>query len=453
MITSPLRPSGNHPTSPGSRKPHAFWSNQSVWGISALLFGSVGLDWLYLGHIRPMALVYRLLVLASLLIMRELHARPSTRVGRGVQYVSLVVSSGCIIGLVHEMGGLDSPFVLVLPIMPLSIALLFGQNRRATFVSGVMGSLGTWVLVLLSHRPFIEGATWLMIMVGVGALADVLCRQALYVHQAEQQVRIERSRREALEALALSEHRRAQSEKLAIVGRLASGVAHEINNPLAYVGSNVDFVREELLASVEVDREALAEVLSETRVGVQHIQQIVSDLKGFSRMDTHESVECCLADVVADAMKLASLKLKHVAWLRVDVPATLPPVIAVRQRLVQVVLNLLVNAADVLDAHGVQGAEVRVTGRAEDACVVLLVEDNGPGFAPHVLPRLFEAFFTTKGPDKGTGLGLNLSRELVVQFGGTLTASNRAEGGARLRISLPIPSELLSARAHVLGTA
>jgi len=453
MITSPLRPSGNHPPPSGSPKSHAFWNNQSVWGISAILFGSVGLDWFYLGHVSPWALVYRVLVLGCLLAMRELQAHPPSPVGRGGRYASLVVSSVCLVGLVYEMGGLDSPFVMVLPVMPLSIALLFGQDRRATFVSSVLGILGTWVLVLLSDRLFVEGFTWLMIMVGVGVLADVLCRQALSMHQAEQQVRVERSRREALEALALSEHRRTQSEKLAIVGRLASGVAHEINNPLAYVGSNVDFVREELLTSLEVDREALAEVLCETRVGVQHIQQIVSDLKGFSRMDIHETSECSLADVVADAMKLASLKLKHVAWLRVDVPVELPHVVAVRQRLVQVVLNLLVNAADVLDAPGVRGGEVRVTGRAEGECVVLLVEDNGPGFAPQVLPRLFEAFFTTKGPDKGTGLGLNLSRELVAQFGGTLTASNRAEGGARLRITLPIPAELLSARSHGLGTA
>jgi signal transduction histidine kinase len=75
---------------------------------------------------------------------------------------------------------------------------------------------------------------------------------------------------------------------------------------------------------------------------------------------------------------------------------------------------------------------------------VLLIEDNGPGFAPHVLPRLFEAFFTTKSPDKGTGLGLTLSRELVEQFGGTLSASNRPEGGARLRIELPVRPARLS---------
>jgi signal transduction histidine kinase len=70
--------------------------------------------------------------------------------------------------------------------------------------------------------------------------------------------------------------------------------------------------------------------------------------------------------------------------------------------------------------------------------VTLLVEDNGPGFPPEVLPRLFDAFFTTKGPEKGTGLGLTISRELVERFGGTLRAENRPEGGARMRLELPV---------------
>jgi C4-dicarboxylate-specific signal transduction histidine kinase len=285
----------------------------------------------------------------------------------------------------------------------------------------------------------LQAFIWLSVVTGIALLAAYFSHLTFQAQQVEQQARIERARRESLEALAFSEHRRAQSEKLAIVGRLASGVAHEINNPLAYVGSNVNFVHTELLEARELNREELAEVLTETRVGIQHIRQIVSDLRGFARMDdAHEPTACSLADVVADSMKLASLRLKHVSFLQIDVPVDLPEIFAVRQRLVQVVLNLLINAGDVLEAHPVPDSEVRLIGRAEQERVVLLVEDNGPGFAPQVLPRLFEAFFTTKSPDKGTGLGLTLSRELVEQFGGTLSASNRPEGGARLRIELPI---------------
>jgi C4-dicarboxylate-specific signal transduction histidine kinase len=122
----------------------------------------------------------------------------------------------------------------------------------------------------------------------------------------------------------------------------------------------------------------------------------------------------------------------------VRIPAELPEVFATRRRLAQVLLNLLVNAGDALEEARVQGGEVRVTGVVQGDKVTLLVEDNGPGFPPEVLPRLFESFFTTKGPEKGTGLGLSLSREMVERFGGRLTAENRPEGGARLRLELPV---------------
>ncbi len=228
------------------------------------------------------------------------------------------------------------------------------------------------------------------------------------------------------------------------MGRLAASVIHEINNPLAFVRSNLDFLRTEVLEQdlPEGARTELTEVFEETRTGVERIRQIVSDLKGFSRMDVEEPSECMLADVVSDAARLAAVRLKHVARLEVEVPADLPEVFATRRRLAQVLLNLLVNAGDALEEARVQGGEVRVRGVAEEGRVVLLVEDNGPGFPPEALPRLFEAFFTTKAVDKGTGLGLSISRELVERFGGTLRAENRPEGGARLRLELPrhVPS-------------
>jgi signal transduction histidine kinase len=352
--------------------------------------------------------------------------------------VNVFVSSVCILGLARGQGGIGTAYFTMVPVLPLAVSLIHRRRLRAALVSGAVSTVGTVLLAWRAGLAPLQAFTWVSVVMGITVLAAYFSHQAVEAQETEQQARLERARRESLEALALSEHRRAQSEKLAIVGRLAAGVAHEINNPIAYVGSNVDFVRNELTAPREVDREELAEVLAETRVGIQHIRQVVSDLRGFARMDANEPTPCSLADVVADAMKLASLRLKHVALRRVDVPAELPEIFVVRQRLVQVVLNLLVNAGDVLETHRVEGGEVRVTGRCEQERVVLLVEDNGPGFAPHVLPRLFEAFFTTKGLDKGTGLGLTLSRELVEQFGGTLTASNRPEGGARLRIELPV---------------
>ncbi|MGZ3459634.1 MAG: sensor histidine kinase, partial [Archangium sp.] len=305
-------------------------------------------------------------------------------------------------------------------------------------ISGALCGAGAAGLLWREGRPLSQVLLWAGVVVTVTLIGAYGASQFRKAQRARSEGRLERARREALETLAISEHRRAHSEKLATIGQLAASVMHEINNPVAFIGANLDFLEQEVLGGPRVSREELAEVFRETRAGVERVRQIISDLRGFSRMDAEEPTECALADVVSDAARIARLRLQHVARLEVDVPADLPPVLAVRRRLAQVLLNLLVNAGDALEARGREGSEVRIIGRQEGSRVVLRVEDNGPGFPPHVLPRLFEAFFTTKGPEKGTGLGLALSREMVEQFGGTLVAGNREEGGARLRLELPV---------------
>ena len=413
------------------------WSDRAGWVLAALILGFAGADALYLGHFSVWTLGCRLVWALSLVASSVLIRRSPPFRARLLSDLNAAIWSVCILGICLETGGLGSPYFLLVPVLPVAIAFMYRNSQRASLMSGGVGCVGTVGFVWWAEYGLIQALTWVSIVVAITLYARFFAERFHQVQQSEERARLERARLESLEALALSEHRRTQSEKLAIVGRLASGVAHEINNPLAYVGSNVDFVRDELRSAEAPSREELLEVLEETRSGLQHIRRIVADLKGFARMDAEEPTECALADVVADAVKLASLRLKHVAWLRVDVPVALPEIFVVRQRLVQVVINLLVNAGDALEAHQVENGEVRVTGQSDGSQVVLLVEDNGPGFAPHVLPRLFEAFFTTKGPDKGTGLGLNLSRELVEQFGGVLSADNRPEGGARLRLEFP----------------
>jgi C4-dicarboxylate-specific signal transduction histidine kinase len=295
-------------------------------------------------------------------------------------------------------------------------------------------------LLLLAGAPASQWLLWVGVTLTITLMGAYGANQFRKAQHSESEARLERARREALEALAISERRRAQSEKLATIGQLAASVMHEINNPVAFIRSNLEFLEQGMRSATPSSREELAEIVAETRTGVERVRQIVADLQGFSRMDAEVPTECSLVDVVNDAARIASLRLKHVARLELEVPASLPPVLAVRRRLAQVLLNLLVNAGDALEEHGRPGSTVRVTGRREGGRVVLLVEDNGPGFPPEVRARLFEAFFTTKGPEKGTGLGLALSRELVEQSGGSLVAENRPEGGARLRLELPCGS-------------
>jgi C4-dicarboxylate-specific signal transduction histidine kinase len=385
-------------------------------------------------------LLTRLAWATEMLLYAWLRRRLEGRRATAVLLINSVLVSVFFLLLVSFTGGAESPYMNLVPTMPLLMALMQPQDTRPAILSGITSALGAMALQLLMHNHLGHAVAW-GLMVGAATFFGVYgSTQFRKAQAAEDEARLERTRRESLEKAAVAERHRAQTEKLATVGRLAASVMHEINNPLAFVRSNVDFLRTEVLEQPlpEETRAELAEVFEETRTGVERIRQIVSDLKGFSRMDVEEPSECSLADVVSDAARLAAMRLKHVARLKVEVPADLPEVFATRRRLAQVLLNLMVNAGDALEEAKVQEGEVRVTGMAEEGRVVLLVEDNGPGFPPEVLNRLFEAFFTTKAVDKGTGLGLSISRELVERFGGTLRAENRPEGGARLRLELPL---------------
>lgn len=347
-----------------------------------------------------------------------------------------VWGAGSYLLLVFLTGALESPYVYLVFTLPLVVAFSFPEERSMTAVCGVVCFVGTGWQVWVTGTSFSQGAGWLSLIALSTFLGEYGSSRFRKELEVRNEVKVERTRREAAEKFARAVRHQTQSEKLATVGRLAANVMHEINNPLAFVRSNLHFLQKELLAlplPSEV-RGEFEEVLTETRTGLDRIQQIVADLRGFSRMDVEDPSPCLLADVVDNAVRLAGVRLKHVAHVKVEVPQELPAVFAVSRRLVQVLLNLLVNAGDAIEESGREGGTILVRGWVQDAHVVLTVEDDGHGFPPEVLPRLFETFFTTKGPEKGTGLGLVISRELLAQFGATLSAENRAEGGARLRI-------------------
>jgi signal transduction histidine kinase len=395
------------------------------------------LEFLFLSRFSPEALGVRVAWALQLGVFAFWLTRVSEPGRRLLILGNCALGTAFYLALVVLTGAMGSPYVNLVPTLPLLVAFIYPEEAGAAIVSGIVCMLGSGVLVM--NEPADRIFAWEAV-VGTatffGTYGASRFRKALEAHH---EVRVERARREALEKLAVAERHRAQSEKLATVGRLAASVMHEINNPLAFVRANLEFIQGRLRAQslASGDRAEFEEVLSETHTGLLRIQQIVTDLKGFSRMDVEEPSPCVLADVVADAVRLAEVRLKHVARVEAAVPRTLPEVFATPQRLTQVILNLLVNAGDALEDKRVAQAEIRIQGEVRDSRVVLMVEDNGPGFPPEVLPRLFEAFFTTKGPEKGTGLGLAISRELLERFGGTLLAENRPEGGARLRIELP----------------
>ena len=154
------------------------------------------------------------------------------------------------------------------------------------------------------------------------------------------------------------------------------------------------------------------------------------------------------AVAIEEARRMASVRLRSLGEVVVDVTPGLPEVRLGQRYLVQVLVNLLLSAADAVEeAVPARRALIGVRARRVEGGVRLEVEDNGAGIAPEVLPRLFEPFFPTRPPGKGTGLGLALCHDYVARTGGTLTAENRPEGGARFVLTLKEALEVTSAAA------
>lgn len=251
------------------------------------------------------------------------------------------------------------------------------------------------------------------------------------------------------------EVRRLQAEKLASIGLLAAGVAHEINNPAAFVLANLDsllgmlrglddLVRRDLSAGPpsvavrtrvqEIAFEATA-VVQESKEGMARIHRIVRDLGSFSHEDDQGSVTDINA-VADSALGVLRNEIKHRALMERDLRAT-RVVVANPARLGQVLLNLAMNAVHALKGRDQRSNRLIVRSFDEGENVVFEVEDNGSGIAPDVLPKIFDSFFTTKPAGVGTGLGLPISQRIVRSFGGEIQVRTRVGEGTVFRVTLP----------------
>jgi len=274
------------------------------------------------------------------------------------------------------------------------------------------------------------------------------------------------------EALSSEQHRMLQADKLATVGQLAAGMAHEINNPICYVQSNMgafrdylnklfgllelsdDLLRdtrmsaEERAHAMEARKQAvdfamivedLPALLEESREGVDRIRKIVQNLRDFSRSDTTEAFQ--LFDVhraLTTALDLVrSLSGKHLSFATHF--ESLPLIECNPTELSQVFMNILVNATQAVGT----GGRIEITTRKPDGnCVQVDISDNGCGMDEHVLGHIFEPFFTTKGVGSGTGLGLSITFGIVKKHGGDIAVRSSVAKGSLFQITLPVKQPL-----------
>lgn len=269
---------------------------------------------------------------------------------------------------------------------------------------------------------------------------------------------------QAAERIEERQQKILQSEKLAGIGHLAAGVAHEINNPVGYIYSNLNALRDYVSdvvtlidgldairamagenrqvadyvdglkrrADLDFLKDDLVNVVSESLDGVERVKQIVKSLKDFSHIDDNEFTRYDVIDGIEATLKVANNEIKYKADISRDYgPAEV--IECLPSQINQVILNLLVNAAQAMSERGT----ITLRTGGDTTGVWFEVEDTGCGIEEPALKRLFEPFYTTKPVGQGTGLGLSLSYSIVRKHGGDITVRSRPGQGTCFRVRLP----------------
>ena len=268
-----------------------------------------------------------------------------------------------------------------------------------------------------------------------------------------------------LQELKTTQSQLLQSEKMASIGQLAAGVAHEINNPVGFVNSNLgtlktylgelmelidkysdaekelpegSFLAKEIASyreKLDLDylRQDISDLLHESLDGIDRVKKIVQDLKDFSHVDNKERQWSDLHHGLDSTLNVVWNELKYKAEVKKDY-GEIPQVNCVASQLNQVFMNLLVNAGQAIETRG----EITICTRHRDDMVEISIADTGSGIPEDKIDHIFEPFFTTKPVGKGTGLGLSLSYGVVQKHGGTLEVESEAGRGTRFILTIPV---------------
>jgi signal transduction histidine kinase len=228
----------------------------------------------------------------------------------------------------------------------------------------------------------------------------------------------------------------AHAEKLTALGTLVAGIGHEINNPLAAMLLSIHAARRYVLPG----RDA-TQFFDDIGAAADSIASIVRDLRVFARTDQEEPPELVsVEELVNHALRLVGRELFHHALLERDYEPELPSLVVPRNRVTQVIINLLINAAHAIRDVERPNHRVRISARADEEFVAIAITDTGPGIAADSLGRIFDPFYTTKRQEQGTGLGLAISRSILRRLGGDLSVESVYGDGATFLCFLPIPT-------------
>ena len=295
---------------------------------------------------------------------------------------------------------------------------------------------GQWLLIIKSKiedslGPFYENRNLNFIIISI---TSILALSFAYMASLYMVSKIRKTDRER----ANIDHQMVQVEKMATIGRLAAGIAHEINNPLQMITTQSGWI-EELLPEEDPNciknLEEYTEAIKKIRYHVRRAGNVTHRLLGFSRKISAEKECVNINEIIEETVSFVENEAKNNnIVINRNLNKALPKTMTDGPHLQQVFLNLFNNALDAVEQNG----SIDITTRVDKKIIFVEIADSGPGIDPKIMNQIFDPFFTTKDPGKGTGLGMSICYDIMKKLGGAIRVKNRKEGGAIFTLAIPI---------------
>jgi two-component system sensor histidine kinase PhcS len=360
--------------------------------------------------------------------------------------VLLFLPSATIAWMVYATEGSASPYYAGLTLVLMVLAVVLDWPLWQSIVSVLLVLLlyvaACWFSPATFDRRIFDDSMFFLVSSGIAIIAGTYYHSGVRVREFVARSELDKSRaalEASLQQLKENEMQLVQSEKLASLGRMSAGIIHEINNPLNFATTGLFTLRKKARHLAPEQQADYAEILTDVEDGLKRVQTIVSDLRMFTHPNTEQLDPVPVAEIVTPALRFLSNEWKDAVQIEQNFAAG-QTILANKNKLIQVVVNLLQNSLDALKTKKFADGEkpaIWIEGRVENSRSILSVRDNGGGIDPKHLGKIFDPFYTTKDVGAGMGLGLSICYNIVQEYGGKISV--KTEPGKFCEFTLEFP--------------